>query len=195
MDELNDPVQLCFTSHVDTVYRTLDSVQAPMASAAWVIRDTLLGGGKLLVGGSGTGCALSQLFASTLLSRLSMERPPLPVMPIGTDASILGAIADVYGFAEALARHIQAVASPGDTVVLVTGAGTGLAPAVRAAHAREARVVLLGGASGQDTGSPLGEDDIEIRIPSEEHARTSECQLLVLNCLVELVEREIFGDY
>ena len=40
-----------------------------------------------------------------------------------------------------------------------------------------------------------GEDDIDIRIPSEEPPRISECQLLVLNCLVELVEREIFGSY
>lgn len=128
MDELNDPVQLWFTHHVDTVYRSLDALQGPLAAATWSIRDTFLAGGKLLTGGSGSGCALSQLFSSTLLSRLSMERPPLPVVPVGNDPVVLGAISDGYGYPEALARHIQAVASPGDTVLLVTAAtGGGLA--------------------------------------------------------------------
>lgn len=196
MDELNDPVQLWFTHHVDTVYRSLDALQGPLAAATWSIRDTFLAGGKLLTGGSGSGCALSQLFSSTLLSRLSMERPPLPVVPVGNDPVVLGAISDGYGYPEALARHIQAVASPGDTVLLVTAAtGGGLAQAVRAAQAREARVIVLGGLAGQDPGQLSGEDDIEIRVPSEEPARISECQLLILNCLVELVEREIFGSY
>ena len=151
IDELNDPVQLCFTDHVDTVYRSLDSLQGPMAEAAWSIRDTLLGGGKLLTGGYGTGCALSQLFASLLLSRLSMERPPLPVVPIGGEAAVLGAIADGYGFQESLARQIQAVASPGDAVLLVAGgSGIGVSQAVRSAHSREAKVVLLCGLGGQE---------------------------------------------
>jgi len=196
MDELNDPVQLWFTHHVDAVYRSLDALQEPLAAAAWSIRDTFLGGGRLLTGGSGSGCALSQLFASTLLSRLSMERPPLPVVSVGNDPIALGAISDGYGYQEALARHIQAVASPGDTVLLVTGlTGSGLSQAVRAAQAREARVILLGGLATQDISPLSGEDYIEIRIPSEEPARISECQLLILNCLVELVEREIFGCY
>ncbi len=196
MDELNDPVQLWFTGHVDTVYRSLDALHGQIAAATWSIRDALLGGGRLLVGGSGSGCALSQLFCASLLARLSMERPPLPVVPIGNDPVTLGAMADGYGYHEALARHIQAVAAPGDTVLLVTGAaGGGLAHAIRAAHAREARIILLGGGAGYDSMSLPGEDDIDIRIPSEEPPRISECQLLVLNCLVELVEREIFGSY
>lgn len=196
MDELNDPVQLWFTDHVDTVYRSLDSLQTPMSGAAWSIRDTLLGGGKLLVGGNGTGCALSQLFTALLLSRLSMERPPLPVVPIGGDAAVLGAIADGYGFQDALARHIQAIASPGDTVLLIGGgAGSSLLPAIRSAHARESKVIVLGGLGGQDQPHRLHEDDIELRIPSEEIARVIECQLLVLNCFVGLVERALFGDY
>lgn len=196
MDELDDPVQLWFTSHVDTVYRSLDNLQAPLAAAAWTLRETLLGGGRLLAGGSGAGCALSQLFAASLLSRLSMERPPLPVIPIGNDPVTLGAMADGYGYPDALARHIQAVATPGDTVLLVAGApGSSLAQAIRAVHAREARLVLLCGSSGQDLLQLPGEDDIELRVPSEEPSRIIECQLLVLNCLVELVERGIFGDY
>lgn len=196
MDELNDPVQLWFTDHVDTVYRSLDSLQAPLSGAAWSMRDTLLGGGKLLVGGNGTGCALAQLFTALLLSRLSMERPPLPVVQIGGDAAVMGAIADGYGFQDALARHMQAIASPGDTVLLIGGSNAStLLPAIRAAHAREAKVIVLGGLAGQDQPYRLGEDDIELRVPSEEAARVIECQLLVLNCLVGLVERGLFGNY
>ena len=196
MDDLNDPVQLWFTSHVDTVYRSLDSLHAPMNAAAWGIRETFLGGGKLLVGGSGTGSALSQLFASMLLSRLSMERPPLPVVPIGTDAAVLGAISDNYGFNEVMARQIHALTSPGDALLLVAAtSGAGVGQAVRSAQGRDARVILLGGIAAQEPGLRLGDVDVDLRIPSEEPSRIIECQTLVLNCLVELVERGIFGDY
>ena len=196
MDDLNDPVQLWFTNHVDTIYRSLDALQQPLAQAAMRMRDTLLGEGRLLVAGSGTGCALAQLFSAGLLSRLSMERPALPVICIGNDPAVLGAIAEGYGYAESLARQIQAIAAPGDTVLLVTGSnGGGISHAFRAAQARGARVISICGLATQDP-HQLGEvDDIEIRIPSEEPSRLTECQLLVLNCLVELVEREIFGSY
>ena len=195
MDDLEDPVQLWFTGHVDTVYRSLDVLQPALRAAAAAMQDTLLGDKKLIAGGTGTGCALAQLFCAALLSRLSMERPALPVILIGNDAATLGAIAEGYGHTEALARQVQALTAPGDTVLLVAGAsGTSLAGAVRAAHGRRARVILLTSMSGQEQAPLPGEGDIEIRIPAEEPTRATECQLLVLNCLAELLEQGIFGS-
>ena len=195
MDDLEDPVQLWFTGHVDTVYRSLDVLQPALRAAAAAMQDTLLSDKRLIAGGTGTGCALAQLFCAALLSRLSMERPALPVILIGSDAATLGAIAEGYGHSDALARQVQALAAPGDTVLLVAGAsGTSLASAVRAAQGRRARVILLASMSGQEQLQLPGEGDIEIRIPAEEPTRATECQLLVLNCLAELLEQEIFGS-
>lgn len=193
MDGIEDPVQLWFTNHVDTVYLALDTLQPALLAAAGALRETLLADRRLLSAGSGTGVVLAQHFAATLLSRLRMERPALPVLLLGNDAATLGAIAEGYGHAEVLARQVKAFCQPGDTVLLVAGcASSALQAAARAAHARGARLIVIGSELA-DAGPLPGPQDIELRVPSEEPTRASECQLLLLNCLAELVERELFG--
>lgn len=193
MDDIEDPVQLWFTSHVDAVYRALDSLQPTLLAAAESIRDALLADHRLIAAGSGTGVALAQVFAASLLNRLRMERPALPVLLLGNDAATLGAIAEGYGHAEVLARQLKAFCQPGDAVLLVAGCNApALQAAARAAQARGARLVIIS-SDLVDAGNLPGPEDIELRVPAEEPTRASECQLLLLNCLAELVERELFG--
>lgn len=193
MDDIEDPVHLWFTSHVDAVYRSLDTLQPTLLAAAAAIRDALLADHRLITAGSGTGVALAQVFAATLLNRLRMERPALPVLLLGNDAATLGAIADGYGQTEVLARQVKAFCQPGDAVLLVAGCNApALHAAARAAHARGARLITLC-SDLADAGTLPGAGDITLHVPAEEATRASECQLLLLNCLAELVERELFG--
>ena len=77
--------------------------------------------------------------------------------------------------------------------MLVCGtAAVTLAGAARAAHARESRVIALSGDGGADAG-PLSEGDIDLRIPVEDPSQLAECQLLLLDCIAELLERRVFG--
>jgi phosphoheptose isomerase len=193
VDDIEDPVQLWFTSHVDTVYRSLDSLQPTLLAAGEALRDALLSDHRLLAAGSGAGVALAQIFATSLLNRLRMERPALPVLLLGNDAATSGAIAEGYGHSEVLARQIKAFCQPGDVVLLVAGCNApALQAAARAAGGRGARLIVI--SSGiADAGSLPGPGDIELRVPADEPTRASECQLLLLNCLAELVERELFG--
>jgi phosphoheptose isomerase len=194
MNELDEPLQARFAEHVDTVYRALDDLQPLVNEAVEALGDVLLTEHRLIVCGLGIGASLAQVFASNLLGRMLLERPGLPVIALGCDGATLGSVAESHGLANALARPIQALAQPGDVVLLVCpGPGQAMSAAARAAHSRGARVIALSGEAGADAG-PLATRDIELRVPTEDPGRTSECQLLLLNCLAELIEQRLFGN-
>lgn len=196
MDELEEPLQAIFADHVDTVYRALDTLQPLLQRAVSVLCETMLSEHKLLVCGQGMSATLAQAFCTGLLSRQQMERPGLPVIAIGNDCAIVGAIEEGFGAGEIYSRQIHALAQPGDTLLVLSGLHSGVAivQAVRAAQARKARIIALTANGGRDDVALLLQpEDLELRIPSDDPARIAECQLLVLNCLCALIERQLFG--
>lgn len=195
MDEIEEPLQAIFADHVDTTYRALDTLQPVLQRAVDVLCRSLLDERKLLVCGHGVSAALAQAFCSGLLSRNRMERPGLPVIAIGIDCATLGAIEEGYGGGEIYSRQVLALAQGGDTLLLLGGLqnSIALAQAVRAAHARHARVIVITAGERTELGALLENDDLEMRIPSEDPPRVMECQLLILNSLCALIELQLFG--
>ena len=196
MDQLDEPLQALFASHVDTVYRALDVMYPEIHRAVELLCDSLLADHRVLVCGSGTGTVLGQAFCTNLLNRAQIDRPGLPVIAIGSDPATTSAIAESYGISEVQSRQIRALAQAGDALVLIAGSprGAGLSPAVRAAHAREMRIIALTAGEGGEPATALGPADIELRVPSDDPYRVGECQLLLLNALSALIELGLFGE-
>ena len=57
MDQLDEPLQALFASHVDTVYRALDVMYPQIHRAVELLCDSLLADHRVLVCGSGIGTA------------------------------------------------------------------------------------------------------------------------------------------
>jgi len=66
--------------------------------------------------------------------------------------------------------------------------------AVAAAHERGLRVLALSGRDGGAMARLLRADDVEIRVPAESTARIQETHLVVIHCLCDLLDRELFGS-
>lgn len=196
MDSLDEPLQAIFASHVDTVYRALDLMHPAIHRAVELLCTSMLDEHRVLVCGSGTGTALAQGFCARLLSRTQIDRPGLPVIAVGGDPAITGAIAESYGISEVHSRQIRTLGQPGDTLVLISGsvAGRGLGSAIRAAHARAMRVIALTAGEGGEPAAILGPEDIELRVPSDDPCRIGECHLLLLNTFSSLIELSLFGE-
>ena len=71
--------------------------------------------------------------------------------------------------------------------------GIAIVQAVRAAQTRKTRVIALTADGQNDVALLLQPEDLELRVPSDDPARIAECQLLVLNSLCTLIERQLFG--
>jgi D-sedoheptulose 7-phosphate isomerase len=129
------------------------------------------------------------------VNRFELERPALPAIALTADTPTMTAIANDYDYTQVFARQIQALGSSGDVLLAITTSGRSpsVVAAVNAAHDRGLEVIALSGKDGGDVATLLAPSDIEIRVPSDSTARIQEIHLLVIHCLCDMVDRQLFG--
>ncbi|MEX0385504.1 phosphoheptose isomerase [Spiribacter onubensis] len=173
----------------------LDQLRPFIEQAGMLMTDCLQREGRILSCGNGGSAGDAQHFSSELLNRFEMERPGLPAVALTTDSSTITSIANDYDFREVFARQIRALALPGDVVLAIStsGGSDNVIRAIEAAHDRGAHVVALSGRDGGPMALKLAGDDVEIRVPHEVTARIQEVHLLVIHCLCDLIDRQLFG--
>ena len=184
-----------FHASIQTKQTALDQLPSFVEQAGRAMADCLQQEGRILSCGNGGSAGDAQHFSSELLNRFEMERPGLPAIALTTDSSTLTSIANDYDFNEVFARQIRALALPGDVVLAIStsGGSDNIIRAIEAAHDRGARVVALSGRNGGPMALKLGQADIEIRVPAEVTARIQEVHLLVIHCLCDLIDHQLFG--
>lgn len=185
-----------FDDSIQTKARAAEALAPVIAQAAELITARLLSEGKVLSCGNGGSAADAQHFASEMLNRFEMERSGLPAMALTTDSSTLTSIANDYQFAEIFSKQIRALGQPGDVLLAISTSGESrnVAEAIDAAHDREMAVILLSGRDGGQAANRLADADVEIRVPGSATARIQETHLLIIHCLCDLVDRQLFGQ-
>jgi len=195
MTELSNRVKQLFNDSIQTKTEAVDLLAAPIADAAQLIVSRMLEGGKILSCGNGGSAADAQHFSSEMLNRFERERPGLPALALSTDSSTLTSIANDYDYEEVFAKQVRALGQPGDVLLAIStsGASPNVNAAIEAAHEREMYVVALSGKDGGRLATLLGNDDKEIRVPSETTARIQEVHLLAIHCLCDLIDQQLLG--
>jgi D-sedoheptulose 7-phosphate isomerase len=163
-----------------------------IVEAASLVAGCLQSGGKILFCGNGGSAADSQHLAAEFVGRFIRERPALPALALTTDASILTAVGNDYGFEQIFSRQIQALGRPGDVAVGISTSGQ--SPNVLAAM-REARRQGLKtiGLAGKD-GGPLAKCvDVSIVVSSPNTARIQECHITIGHLICELAEQDVMA--
>jgi D-sedoheptulose 7-phosphate isomerase len=168
---------------------------APVAQAVARMVESLRAGGKILACGNGGSAADAQHFAAELVNRFEVERGPLAALALTTDTSALTSIANDYRFEEAFAKPLRALGRRGDVLLAITTSGNSgsVLEAVRAAHEVGARVVALTGNRGGRLAALLGAEDVHICVPHAQTARIQEVHGLVLHCLCDGIDFQLYG--
>lgn len=176
--------------------RAASEVLAPcVARAGALLADALRGGGKVLACGNGGSAADAQHFAAELVNRFEIERPPLAAIALTTDSSNLTSIANDYAYEQVFAKQLKALGRPGDVLLALSTSGNSpsVIAAVRAAQEIGVHVVALTGNEGGKMASLLGRDDVHLCVPHRKTARIQEVHLLVLHCLCDCIDLQLFG--
>ncbi len=163
-----------------------DTVEAIASS----YEEALRGGGTLFFAGNGGSAADAQHIATEYVVRYQTNRPPLRAIALTTDTSLLTAAANDLGFDEVFARQVEALARPGDVLVLhsTSGESPNVLNAARAAKARGVHIVAFLG----KTGGELKElADIALVIPSTDTARIQELHLSIEHLICEVIEERL----
>lgn len=184
-----------FQDSISTKQIAVDLLAEPLSTAAQMITQCLLAGGKVLSCGNGGSAGDAQHFSSEMLNRFEMERPGLPAVALTTDSSTLTSIANDYSYEQVFSKQVSALGQHGDILLAISTSGNSgnVNRAIEAAHDREMHVIALSGKQGGNMAALLAEDDVEIRVPSESTARIQEVHLLAIHCICDLVDHQLLG--
>ena len=167
----------------------------PVARAGQLFAQSLKAGNKAMACGNGGSAADSQHFVAELVNRFERERPPLAAVALTTDTSTLTSIANDYTYEQVFSKQLRAIGRRGDVLLAISTSGNSgsVIEAVRAAHEIGVRVVALSGAGGGKLVAALDASDLSICVPHKVTARIQEVHLLVLHCLCDAIDHELFG--
>ena len=193
---LQERVKQNFTASIETKVQAQELIAGAVTAAAEAMVQALLAEGKILACGNGGSAGDSQHFSSELLNRFERERPSLPAIALTTDTSTLTSIANDYSYTEIFAKQIRALGRKGDVLLAISTSGNSpnVLEAVKVAHQRGLRVVALTGNTGGKMSELLLASDVEICVPSVVTARIQEVHLLVIHCLCDLIDTQLFGS-
>ena len=165
-----------------------------LVTAATQLTNCILNDGKILVIGSGSSAAIGQIFSSHLMHRFERDRPGLPAIALNADAITMSSLTD-ESRSEKYSRQVKALGKSGDSMLIVSATGThsSLVQSVIAAHELELPVIALTGGGGGEIAPLLNYGDTEIRVNSDHPTTVREQHLMLVHCLSELIDLQIFG--
>jgi D-sedoheptulose 7-phosphate isomerase len=153
---------------------------------------TLRGGGTLFFAGNGGSAADAQHLATEYVVRYQTTRPAMRALALTTDTSLLTACANDLGFDEIFARQVEALAEPGDLLVLHSTSGES-PNVIRAAQSAKSRGVGVVAFLGKGGGELKDIADLSIVIPADDTARIQELHLAIEHVICDLVEDRLKG--
>ena len=167
----------------------------PVARSGRLFAQSLKAGNKAMACGNGGSAADSQHFVAELVNRFERERPPLAAVALTTDTSTLTSIANDYEYRLVFAKQLRAIGRRGDVLLAISTSGNSgnVLDAVQAAHELGVQVVALTGAGGGKIAAALDSHDVSICVPHKVTARIQEVHLLVLHCLCDAIDHQLFG--
>ena len=184
-----------FTDSAQTKLDAIEMLSAPIAGAAELMVNALVGNNKILACGNGGSAADAQHFAAELVGRFEMERQGLAAIALTTDSSIMTAVANDYGYTAIFERQVRALGQPNDILLAISTSGNSasIIEAINAAHDNEMQVIALTGKGGGKIAGILSDSDIHICVPSDRTARIQEVHLLTIHCLCDAIDCLLLG--
>jgi D-sedoheptulose 7-phosphate isomerase len=173
-----------------TAARTIEHAEA-LAPIVAAMRTTLVGGGTLFFAGNGGSAADAQHLATEYVVRYRAgAQRALRAVALTTDSSLLTACANDFGFEHVFARQVEALARPGD--LLIVHSTSGNSPNCLLA-VEQARALGIGTVAftGGDGGTLAERADLAFVVPSRETNHVQELHLAIQHQIAAILTAEL----
>jgi D-sedoheptulose 7-phosphate isomerase len=149
----------------------------------------LLAGARLLACGNGGSAAEAQHLTAELVGRFEHERQPLSALALHAESSSLTAIANDYGYEQALARQVRAHGRRGDVLIALSCSGAS-ANVVAAAEAARGIGLICWALTGSAPNPLALLADEALTLPGTT-ATVQEAHLIAVHLLCGAVDRAV----
>jgi D-sedoheptulose 7-phosphate isomerase len=167
-----------------------ESMGPELARATQLVQETVDRGGTLFFCGNGGSAADAQHMATEYVVRYVRNRRAYPAVALTTDTSLLTAAANDFGFDHVFERQVEALARPGDLLIIhsTSGNSPNVLLAAEAARKKGIRVLSF---SARDGGQLRALSDHAIVIPTQRTDRAQELHLCIEHIICDIVERTL----
>jgi len=201
---LESRIQQQFFDSADLAVQVAENLARPIAQATEMLVGCVTAGGKILLAGLGPAMADAQRYAAYLCGCFERQRPALPSLVLASDAATLSSLTLAgssfeplkSGVMLGLVRQMQALAMPGDVLVLLCGCDDLAAwqPLIHAAHEKELSLIVFAAGYSEATSHALQEKDVLITVPSRRLSRIYEVHQLAWHCLCDAIDHQLLGE-
>jgi D-sedoheptulose 7-phosphate isomerase len=170
--------------------RAADESARDLDRALELVRETVKRGGTLFFCGNGGSAADAQHLATEYVVRYAKNRRAYPAVALTTDTSLLTAAGNDLGFEEIFARQVEALAKPGDLLVIHSTSGNSPNVLRAAESAREKGIQVLS-FTARDGGRLKALSDHTVVVPTDRTDRAQEIQLCMEHAICEAIEQSL----
>jgi D-sedoheptulose 7-phosphate isomerase len=157
-----------------------------------VCTNALKQGHRILLAGNGGSAADAQHIAAELVSKFLFDRPGLPAISLTTNASILTAIGNDYGYDLVFQRQIEALGQQGDVFIGISTSGNSINILNSLEYAKKNGLITVG-FSGS-CGKIQSICDYVIAIPSDFTPHIQEMHITVGHLICAIIEKTLFEN-
>jgi len=156
-----------------------------------VIVEAYKSGNKVITAGNGGSAGDAQHIAGELVSKFNFDRPPLAAVVLNTNAPLLTAISNDYGYEESFARQIRANGKEGDVFMAISTSGNSKNIVKAVKDANEMGIISIGLVGKNQC---LLDDICQylIKVPSVNTPNIQETQIMIGHIICGLVEEKMF---
>lgn len=173
-----------------TALRVAEELGPDLDRACDMVRDTVRRGGTLFFCGNGGSAADAQHLATEYVVRYVRERRAYPAIALTTDTSLLTAAGNDFGFDRIFSRQVEALAKPGDLLIIHSTSGNS-PNLLRAAEAARAKRVAILALTARGGGALSALADHAVVVPTKRTDRAQELHLCIQHIICDLVERDL----
>ena len=179
-----------FHQSIEAKIDHVELLSQPLQDAANIITDCLLQEGKLLVCAEGLSDGLANTLAHCMLVGQGLERPGLPTTILSKTLHDVGDTSDPYS------GQISTLANPQDLLIVLSPGlvSEHLLAAITAAQHQEMGIVALTAPGHEALSAQLIASDVELFVNNGNQYRIQEIHMLIIFCLCELIENNLFGE-
>jgi len=174
-------------------FSNISKLEKEVFLAKKLIIETFKKKKKILICGNGGSAAQAQHLAAEFLIRLNstVNRKPLPVIPLAIDSSTMTACLNDYSSEIIFSRILDGIGQAGDLLIAISTSGNSknIISAIKKANDKKINVLSILGNTG---GKQKKYSNINIIIPGNNTARIQEAQLFVGHFIFNQVEKEMF---